>query len=943
LRALIDRGDVMSEPTSRRFFSAVVLTTVLALQAACTSGSPPSPVPVVPPAPTGLTATAGDGQVTLTWNAVAGATSYVLYWSNSIGVGKSTGIRISSVSFPYVHRNLTNGTPYFYVVTAANGSGEGDASAEASATPAPVVPSAPTGLTATAGDGQITLTWNAVAGATSYALYWSNSTGVGKSTGTRIPGVSSPYVHRSLTNGTPYFYVVTAANESGEGDASAEASATPIPVVPPAPTGLTATAGDGQVTLAWNPVAGATSYVLYWSTSTGVGKSTGTRIASVSSPYVHRSLTNGASYFYVVTAANESGEGDASAEASATPAALTAVLSITLGTVNQSQGLTLLSGGDADTVAVSAGSPVVEARATGNGVALPSVDQNRIPDFYLQIDVDDSRILAGSPPSRVQLEVDYLDEGTDVFAVEYDGTPSASGTGKFTSAGRVAKTNSRAFRTAVFTICDPYFANRDNGADFRISDEGDGPEVIHAIRMRIEAAGARSLRVDDSGANPFDDSPDGAAIQAVLDSTCSGDTVVFTSPAGSSSYRGYGIDRTLFLTGTSPKTNLTFTSSNPADHALLRATADLKGFVVRLFARSRFADAGPIRDIDFGYIDVDGNRAERRCSGPDGIPDGNGDNWGSWLPECSAPRDSWCSPGNIAMEGAIDQSNLSQDYVGNPSAWTTGIVVHDLVDRNTECATALAFGGAAGTIRNVVVDTAGDHVHVGGCAHSDPDGEPGDWSDGMTIVGPGHTISGNTVIDPSDIGIVSFGGKGTVISGNTIRITAGNHGAFSGIALHDWAFGDSSGIRIVGNTVLSEGDTSCGGVHVGIDVGPHMWGGGCVTSSVPSAVGNSTCSPEPVPPSGSPCGGGACQVWNWVPAGGLFSLQGNDVTGTHINYLVEGLDVAGTLDESGNASHAPRRSDWESLGCASVSTPLDKVAHHPSLAGWTDLRIHCER
>ncbi|MBP1654714.1 MAG: hypothetical protein H6Q28_1270, partial [Bacteroidetes bacterium] len=709
----------------------------------------------------------------------------------------------------------------------------------------------------------------------------------------------------------------------------------PPPPVPAAPTGIAAVAGDAKVTLTWNAASGATSYNVYWATATGVGKGTGTRIANVSSPHVHQGLANGTTYYYVVTAGNASGESDASQEVSSRPQLLHPTLSIVLGSVNQSDGITLDSGGDADTSVVVAGSPPQEARTSGNGKALPATDGNSVPDLYVQFNVEDVRFYAGSPTAHVQVEVEYLDQGTDTFSIQYDGTPSAGGDGRFLGGGAVAKTGTGVFRTAVFNLCDAYFANRDNGADFRISDNGDGSEIIRAVRVMGLPSGTRTVLVDHYGANPLDDVPDSAAIQSALDSTCSLDTVVFTSPGGDPAYRGYLIDGTLFLTGMSAKHGLTFTASDPSDHALLKATPTLKGFVVRLFARSRFQDAGYIDDVDFGFIDVDGNRNARAC----------GSNWGSWLPECSVPGDPWCAPGNIAMDGALDV-DAAQDYQAYPSLWTTGVVLHDLVNRQIECGTALAFGGAAGTIRGVTIDSAGDHVHVGGCTNVDEDGDWGGWSDGITLSGPGHRVVGNTVVDPSDVGIVYFGGKNTIISGNTVRITQGNHGAFAGIAVHSWGYGDTAGTQLVGNTVTSEGDVTCGGLHTGINVGPHMWGGGCVQTSLPSAVGNGTCASEPVQPLGAWCNGGACQIWTSVPTGATLTIGDNLVTGAHINHLIEGLDLVGQLNESNNLSQAPRLSDWEAAkkGCMGVTWgPMDKVAHHPSLPGWTDLRIHCER
>lgn len=89
--------------------------------------------------------------------------------------------------------------------------------------------------------------------------------------------------------------------------------------VPAAPGNVVAAPGDGLNTLSWAPVPGATSFNLIWSTTTGVTRSNGNRISSVTSPLSHTGLVNGTTYFYVVTAVNASGESVESMEVSATP------------------------------------------------------------------------------------------------------------------------------------------------------------------------------------------------------------------------------------------------------------------------------------------------------------------------------------------------------------------------------------------------------------------------------------------------------------------------------------------------------------------------------------------------------------------------------------------------------------------------------------------------
>ena len=177
-------------------------------------------------------------------------------------------------------------------------------------------PSAPTGLTATAGSQQVSLTWNASAGATSYNVKRGTASG-GPYTTVSSPATNS-YNDTGLTNGTTYYYVVSAVNSYGESGNSSEVSATPL-AVPAAPTNLTATAGNAQVVLSWSASTGATSY------NVKRGAASGGPYTTVSSPtttsYTDTGLTNGTTYYYVVTAVNAAGESGNSNQASATPTA----------------------------------------------------------------------------------------------------------------------------------------------------------------------------------------------------------------------------------------------------------------------------------------------------------------------------------------------------------------------------------------------------------------------------------------------------------------------------------------------------------------------------------------------------------------------------------------------------------------------------------------------
>ena len=186
------------------------------------------PLPWPPPPPTGPIATAGYGQVSLTWTASSGATNYNVKRSTTSG-GETTIASTTGTS--YTDTNLLDGTTYYYVVSALNTGGEGQNSTEVSAMP--LFSPAPTNLTVTATNfGLVSLAWSTSAGATSYNVKRAPST-AGLTNHCQPPS-STTYNDTSVVNGTTYYYVVTAVNPGGENPTnSAEVSATaPFPPAP---------------------------------------------------------------------------------------------------------------------------------------------------------------------------------------------------------------------------------------------------------------------------------------------------------------------------------------------------------------------------------------------------------------------------------------------------------------------------------------------------------------------------------------------------------------------------------------------------------------------------------------------------------------------------------------------------------------------------------------
>src|SRR5437660_1780729 len=223
------------------------------------SAAPPPPSP--PSAPQNLAATGGNAQVGLTWQAPASngdspITNYKIYRGTASG-GETLVATIGN-QLSYSDGGLTNGVTEYYQVSAVNAAGEGPRSNEASATPtAPATPpGAPQGLSATAGDATVTLTWSAPSSnggspITNYRIYRGTSSN-GETLLATIGNVLT-YTDTAVTNGVTYYYQVSAVNGAGEGPRSNEASATPSPPPPPnAPP---------TVDFTWTPTSGDTTTV----------------------------------------------------------------------------------------------------------------------------------------------------------------------------------------------------------------------------------------------------------------------------------------------------------------------------------------------------------------------------------------------------------------------------------------------------------------------------------------------------------------------------------------------------------------------------------------------------------------------------------------------------------------------------------------------------------
>jgi hypothetical protein len=268
-----------------------------------------------PAAPTSVTAAPGNTTAVVSWTRPAddGGAAITGYRITTAPGGLS--MTVDDVTSAVV-ANLDNATAYTFTVTAINAVSDGTPSAPSSAvTPRPVaVPSAPVGVTAQPRDRGAVVSWQRPDSDGHLPLTGYTVTAAPGGSSVVVNGAVTSATVPNLSNGVPYTFTVTAANDKGTGPTGAASTpVTPGPTVPDPPAGVSADArGGGQIAVDWQPpvYTGGQPITGYAVTVTPGGQTIPLPASAAST--VVTGLDSQTQYSFTVTASNSVGTSDRS-------------------------------------------------------------------------------------------------------------------------------------------------------------------------------------------------------------------------------------------------------------------------------------------------------------------------------------------------------------------------------------------------------------------------------------------------------------------------------------------------------------------------------------------------------------------------------------------------------------------------------------------------------
>ena len=240
-------------------------------------------------APTNVKATSTNGNVNITWTAVANTTKYKVVLKNAAGTIVS---RDGVTGTSYTWTGLTTGATYNFCVMAYN---NGVWSAISNWSQVTVAASKPANVKATAVVNGAKITWNAVSGATKYKVVLKNAAGTIVS---RDGVTGTSYTWGGLVGGAQYSFTVTAYVNNAW---TAFGDWSTVNAAVAAPTNVKATSTNGNVNITWTAVANTTKYKVVLKNSAGTIVS---RDGVTGTSYTWTGLTAGASYGFCVMAYN---------------------------------------------------------------------------------------------------------------------------------------------------------------------------------------------------------------------------------------------------------------------------------------------------------------------------------------------------------------------------------------------------------------------------------------------------------------------------------------------------------------------------------------------------------------------------------------------------------------------------------------------------------------
>ncbi len=339
----------LTDGTEYEFRIVALVGSIVSSASASATATPLNPAG--PAKPTGLTATAGNQLVTLSWtdpkNSDITKYQYRQGTGDPVSWGGWTDFATSdATTTTRAIDGLTNGTEYSFQIRAVAGTEFGAMSDTVSETPNRP-PARPTGLTATTGDasGEVDLSWTDPDDDTITSYSYQFRVGGGRWMSDPIPASdadTTSYTVTGLTDGTEYEFRIVARLGSIVSSPSASATATPLnPAGPAKPTGLTATAGNTRVDLSWTAPSGTiTGYEVRRGTGSPVVWGAWAATGSTTASYAVTGLTNGTAYSFQVRAVNNTVLGAMSDTVSATPAPPEVSVAIVRG-----EGLSVTPGG----------------------------------------------------------------------------------------------------------------------------------------------------------------------------------------------------------------------------------------------------------------------------------------------------------------------------------------------------------------------------------------------------------------------------------------------------------------------------------------------------------------------------------------------------------------------------------------------------------------------